>query len=53
MVIDVFGMYFWVIEYGIMCEMYYCVDCCYDVFDGGGVVGSVDDEGIYYGFVFV
>ncbi|MFF6475895.1 hypothetical protein ACET4O_14240, partial [Pseudomonas aeruginosa] len=43
MVTDALGMYSWAIEHGITRETHYCSDCCYDVLDGGGVVGSVDD----------
>ncbi|AJD59836.1 hypothetical protein KUT50_19470 [Pseudomonas aeruginosa] len=49
MVTDALGMYSWAIEHGITRETHYCADCCYDVIDGGRVVGSVDDEGIYHG----
>ncbi len=49
MVTDALGMYSWAIEHGITRETHYCSDCCYDVLDGGVVVGSVDDEGIYHG----
>ncbi|HGW3775760.1 TPA: hypothetical protein ACNIB5_004942 [Pseudomonas aeruginosa] len=49
MVTDALGMYSWAIEHGITRETHYCADCCYDVLDGGAVVGSVDDEGIYHG----
>ncbi len=49
MVTDALGMYSWAIEHGITRETRYCSDCCYDVLDGGVVVGSVDDEGIYHG----
>ncbi len=49
MVTDALGMYSWAIEHGITRETHYCADCCYDVLDGGAVVRSVDDEGIYHG----
>lgn len=49
MVTDALGMYSWAIEHGITRETHYCADCCYDVIDGGHVVGTVNSEGIYHG----
>ncbi|HDY5487663.1 TPA: hypothetical protein RQ742_004859 [Pseudomonas aeruginosa] len=49
MVTDALGMYSWAIEHGITRETHYCSDCCYDVLDGGRVVGTVNSEGIYHG----
>lgn len=49
MVTDALGIYSWAIEHGITRETHYCADCCYDVIDGGHVVGTVNSEGIYHG----
>ncbi len=49
LVTDALGIYSWAIEHSITRETHYCSDCCYDVIDGGHVVGTVNSEGIYHG----